>query len=97
MFRDLTVLGSNPNAGVGENAYVRKLETQHGFRFEGVNGVELDHVQVHDVFGDFVDRKSRVTQSVGGARSYCLVEELNLEARVHYLSKVRNPNPELKS
>ncbi len=55
VFRNLVVRGSNPNAGVDENAYVRKLETQHGFRLEGVNGVELDHVQVHDVFGDFVD------------------------------------------
>lgn len=54
VFRDLKVRGSNPNAGVNENAYVRKLETQHGFRLEGVNGVELDHVQVNDVFGDFV-------------------------------------------
>lgn len=49
------------------------------------------------IFGDLVDRKSRVTQSVGGTRSYRLVEELNLQARVHYLSKVHNPNPELKS
>ena len=28
--------------------------TQHGFRFEGVNGAELDHVRVTDVYGDFV-------------------------------------------
>lgn len=54
VFRHMNVRGSNPNAGVDENAYVRKLETQHGFRFEGVNGVELDHVRVNDVFGDFV-------------------------------------------
>jgi hypothetical protein len=54
VFRDLEVRGANPNAGTGEKAYVRKLETQHGFRFEGVNGAELDHVQVHDVYGDFV-------------------------------------------
>jgi molybdopterin-containing oxidoreductase family iron-sulfur binding subunit len=49
------------------------------------------------IFGDLVDKKSRVTQSVDSMRSYRLVEELNLQARVHYLSKVRNPNPELKS
>jgi hypothetical protein len=54
VFRDLKVRGSNPHAGIDENAYVRHLETQHGFRFEGVNGVELDHVQVNDVYGDFV-------------------------------------------
>ena len=49
------------------------------------------------IFGDLVDKQSRVTQSVGGTRGYRLIEELNLQARVHYLSKVRNPNPELKS
>lgn len=54
VFRDLTVKGANPHGGTGKNAYVAKLETQHGFRFEGVNGAELDHVQVHDVYGDFV-------------------------------------------
>jgi hypothetical protein len=54
VFRDLTVLGANPSGGTSENAYVRKLETQHGFRFEGVQGAELDHVAVHDVYGDFV-------------------------------------------
>ena len=54
IFRNLIVRGANPNAGTGDDAYVRKLETQHGFRFEGVNGAELDHVQVHDVYGDFV-------------------------------------------
>jgi hypothetical protein len=54
VFRNIRVQGANPNAGTGEDAYRRKRETQHGFRFEGVDGVELDHVQVHDVFGDFV-------------------------------------------
>ena len=41
-------------AAVAKGAYVAKLETQHGFRFEGVNGAELDHVRVTDVYGDFV-------------------------------------------
>lgn len=54
VFRNITVLGANPHGGSSEDAYVRKLELQHGFRFEGVNGAELDHVQVHDVYGDFV-------------------------------------------
>ena len=50
----MIVRGANAKGGVGKGAYVAKLETQHGFRFEGVNGAELDHVQVHDVYGDFV-------------------------------------------
>ena len=54
VFRDLKVRGANPNAGTAEGAYVPKLENQHGFRFESVDGAELDHVQVHDVYGDFV-------------------------------------------
>jgi len=54
VFRDLWVKGANPNGGVATGAYVRKLETQHGFHFEGVDGAELDHVRVTDVFGDFV-------------------------------------------
>ena len=54
VFRDLWVRGANPKGGTSEGAYVRKLETQHGFRFEGVNGAELDDVHVSDVYGDFV-------------------------------------------
>ena len=54
IFRDLKVRGANPNGGTSKGAYVRKLETQHGFKFEGVQGAELDHVEVTDVYGDFV-------------------------------------------
>jgi hypothetical protein len=54
VFRNLLVRGANKLAGTSDGAYVRKLETQHGFRFEGVNGAELDHVQVSDVYGDLV-------------------------------------------
>ncbi len=54
VFRDLSVKGANPNAGVGKDAYVPKLATQPGFEFEGVDGAELDHVRVTDVYGDFV-------------------------------------------
>ena len=68
VFRDLSVRGANPSGGVSKGAYVKKLETQHGFRFEGVNGVELDHVRVTDVFGDFVylgrDHKKRPCRNV---------------------------------
>jgi hypothetical protein len=54
VIRDLTVRGVHPNGGTSEGAYVRQLETQHGIRFEGTDGGELDHVTVTDVYGDFV-------------------------------------------
>jgi hypothetical protein len=54
VFRNLTVRGVHPNGGTSEGAYVRQLETQHGFRFEGTDGAELDRVKVTDVYGDFV-------------------------------------------
>jgi hypothetical protein len=54
VFRNLLIRGANRNAGTSEGAYVRNLENQHGFRLEGVIGAELDHVQVNDVYGDFV-------------------------------------------
>jgi hypothetical protein len=68
VFRDLRVRGANPQGGVSKGAYVAKLETQHGFRFEGVNGAELDNVQVTDVYGDFVylgrDKKKTPSQNI---------------------------------
>ena len=54
VFRNMKVDGANPHAGIAENAYNRKLEKQHGFRIEGVDGFELDHVTVTDTYGDFV-------------------------------------------
>ena len=53
VFRNLAVKGANPHGGVGEDAYVPKLANQAGFHFEGVDGAELDHVRVTDVYGDF--------------------------------------------
>ena len=41
IFRDLKVRGSHPNGGLSKGAYVRKLETQHGFKIEGVQGANL--------------------------------------------------------
>ena len=68
VFRNLVVRGANPNGGTAEGAYVENLESQHGFRFEGVHGAELDHVQVYDVFGDFVylgrDKRRRLSRDV---------------------------------
>jgi hypothetical protein len=52
--RDLTVHGANPHAGPTAAAYVPAKEAQHGFALAGVDGVVLEHVEVHDVYGDFV-------------------------------------------
>lgn len=52
--RDLTVRGANPHAGLAPEAYQSRLEAQHGFDFQGVDGVTLDNVRVTDVYGDFV-------------------------------------------
>jgi hypothetical protein len=52
--RNVVVKGANPYAGTGDLAYNGAYEAQHGFTFNGVNGVLLDHVTVTDVYGDFV-------------------------------------------
>jgi len=54
IFRNLTVRGANPYNGLSDKAYNPALAKQHGFRIEGVNGIELDHVTVTNVYGDFV-------------------------------------------
>jgi hypothetical protein len=54
VFRDLIVRGVHPSGGTGDEAYVEKLETQHGFKFLSTFGAELDNVTVTDVYGDFV-------------------------------------------
>ncbi len=46
-------------------------------------------------FGDLSDPTSHVAQVVSAHRSYRLLDELSLEPHVYYLSKIRNPNPEL--
>jgi molybdopterin-containing oxidoreductase family iron-sulfur binding subunit len=47
-------------------------------------------------FGDLRDKSSRVVQAKADARNYALLEELNTKPRTTYLSKVRNPNPDLE-
>ena len=53
VFRNMIVHGANPHAGLADNAYDPKREKQHGFRIEGVEGIELGKVSVTDVYGDF--------------------------------------------
>jgi len=54
VFRDFIVDGANPYAGTAEKAYNPALAKQHGFRIEGVDGIELSHDTVTNVYGDFV-------------------------------------------
>ena len=52
--RNVIVLGANPNAGIGDLAYVPALEGQSAYVIGGVQHMVLDHVQAYDVYGDFV-------------------------------------------
>ena len=60
--RDVVVKGANPQAGIGETAYVASLEAQHAFNIWSTHGIELDHVTATDVYGDFV----YIGQQAGG-------------------------------
>lgn len=50
--RNLTVVGANPNGG--PDGYEAELAFQHGFNFEGVDGVTITNIAVSDVYGDFL-------------------------------------------
>jgi molybdopterin-containing oxidoreductase family iron-sulfur binding subunit len=47
-------------------------------------------------FGDLRDSASRVAKAKADTRNYALLAELNTKPRTTYLSKVRNPNPDLQ-
>lgn len=47
------------------------------------------------VFGDLNDKKSQVSELHARARSYGLLNELNLNVRTQYLAKITNPNENL--
>ncbi|MEZ5181013.1 MAG: hypothetical protein R2702_03915 [Acidimicrobiales bacterium] len=50
----LNVEGAHPTPGLGDDGYQPDYEGQHGFAIKGTDGIELDAVQVSDVYGDFV-------------------------------------------
>jgi hypothetical protein len=52
--RALTIQGANPSGGTAPDGYVEKLEAQHGIDIAGTQAVDIDHVAINDVFGDFV-------------------------------------------
>ena len=47
------------------------------------------------IFGDILDKDSRVAKLKAHDRDYGLLTELNIRPRTSYLAKVRNPNPRL--
>jgi len=47
------------------------------------------------VFGDISDPESRVSKIKQQDRNYRLLEYLNVNTRVSYLAKIRNPNPKM--
>jgi molybdopterin-containing oxidoreductase family iron-sulfur binding subunit len=47
------------------------------------------------VFGDLSDPESRVSRLQADGRAYELLAELNLKPRTSYMSRIRNPHPEL--
>lgn len=52
--KNLNVIGSNADAGLGDRAWNKNLAFQHGFTLQGVQTAVLDNVSVSKVWGDFV-------------------------------------------
>lgn len=52
--KDMTIIGANPNAGVGDAAYVPTLEAQMGVDIRGSQNALVSNVDIYDVYGDFI-------------------------------------------
>ena len=48
------------------------------------------------VFGDLLDKESRVLKKQANDRAYKLLPELNNKPRISFLARVRNPHPSLE-
>ena len=48
------------------------------------------------VFGNILDKNSKVVKVKEQNRDYAMLGELNLKPRTTYLAKIRNPNPEIE-
>ncbi|HEX5094742.1 MAG TPA: right-handed parallel beta-helix repeat-containing protein, partial [Acidimicrobiia bacterium] len=48
------IVGSNPNAGTGEDAYNPDYEAQHGINVLGGQRINIVRNEIRDVYGDFV-------------------------------------------
>ncbi|GEM_PF-3055922 len=53
-FTRMTVVGANPNAGVGDSAYNSLYEAQHSWDILGTAVVDIGNVTSSDIWGDFV-------------------------------------------
>jgi molybdopterin-containing oxidoreductase family iron-sulfur binding subunit len=42
------------------------------------------------IFGDMNDKDSKISKFLGDDRNYTVLEELNIQPRVSYLTKIRN-------
>jgi len=51
---DLTIVGSNPNAGIGASAFNSAYEAQHAFDIAGGSDITIDHCTVSLIWGDHV-------------------------------------------
>ena len=51
---NLAIRGANPAGGQDEKAYVAALEAQQGIDISGTQRVDIDHVTITDVYGDFI-------------------------------------------
>ncbi|QYK52224.1 MAG: TAT-variant-translocated molybdopterin oxidoreductase [Fimbriimonadaceae bacterium] len=49
------------------------------------------------VFGDMRKKENAVAQTREDARNYMMLEELNTRPRTSYLSRIRNPHPEMEA
>jgi hypothetical protein len=52
--QDMTVIGANPAAGIGDLAYQPRFEGQAAYWIQGSRTTLLDRVQAYDTYGDFV-------------------------------------------